>query len=95
MKLQIFEQTPELTRVSSKGQLVIPQDIRKKLDIKEGNTFAVTSKDDLVILKKIKNPILKEELRILNEVEEAWKEIEKGECIKTTKEDFLKELEEW
>jgi len=95
MKQRLFEQIPELTRVSSKGQLVIPSDIRKKLHIDEGNIFAVTSKDDIIILKKIKNPMLKEDLRLLNEVEEAWKEVERGEFRKSTKEEFLKELEEW
>lgn len=95
MKLKLFEQIPKLTKVSSKGQLVIPQDIRKKLHIQEGNIFAVTSKEDLVILKKVKSPMLEEDLRALNEVEEAWKEIERGEYIKTTKEEFLKALEKW
>lgn len=95
MKTKLFKKTPELTKVSSKGQLVIPQDIRKNLNIHEGSIFAVTNTDDLIILKKIKNPLLKEDLRILNEVEEAWKEIEKGEFRKTSKKEFLKELEQW
>ena len=95
MKTDILNPIPELTKVSSKGQLVIPQDIREKLHIHEGNILAVTSKDDLVILKKIKSPMLKEDLRILNEVGTAWKEIERGESVKTSKEDFLKQLKEW
>ena len=32
------------TTVSSKGQMVIPGKVRKKLDIKDGNVFAITEK---------------------------------------------------
>ena len=32
----------EIAKVSSKGQLVIPQDIRKKLNIKTGSLFEGT-----------------------------------------------------
>jgi len=85
----------ELVKVSSKGQLVIPQDIRQKMKIEEGDTFAVTSKDHLVILKKIESPILEEELRDLEENEKAWKEIEQGKCKKATKEEFLNLLKKW
>ena len=85
----------ELVRVSSKGQLVIPQEIREKIDIEEGDTFAVTSKDHLIVLKKIKSPILKEELADLKEVEKAWREIEKGECKKATEKEFLTMLKKW
>ena len=32
------------TTISSKGQIVIPNKVRKKLDIKDGNVFAITEK---------------------------------------------------
>jgi AbrB family looped-hinge helix DNA binding protein len=35
---------PELTKVSSKGQIVIPTDIRRRLGIKKGSVFAVIAK---------------------------------------------------
>jgi len=96
MKSKLLEQIPELTRISSKGQLVIPNEIRKNLNIMEGDVFATTSSDhDLIILKKIKNPIMKEDLIILKEIEEAWKEIEQGRSKTMKKEDFLEEIKKW
>lgn len=48
------------TRMSSKGQVVIPEDIRKRLNLTEGTQFVVTGKDDVVILKAISEPSLDE-----------------------------------
>lgn len=96
MKNKVLSAIPELTRVSSKGQLVIPNDIREHLKIKEGDVFATTSADhDLIVLKKIKNPIMKKDLILLKEIDEAWKEIEQGKCKTMKKEDFLEELDKW
>ncbi|MBI2135785.1 AbrB/MazE/SpoVT family DNA-binding domain-containing protein [Candidatus Woesearchaeota archaeon] len=53
-------ETVELTRLSSKGQVVIPQHLRDELGLKEGETFAVTGKEDMVILKKVTMPSPKE-----------------------------------
>ena len=44
------------TRMSSKGQIVIPETIRKQLNLKTGAQFVVVSKDDVVILKVITAP---------------------------------------
>ncbi len=46
----------ELTKLSSKGQVVIPQHVRDALGLKEGETFAVIGKDDTIILKKVHVP---------------------------------------
>ncbi|MEO6201881.1 MAG: AbrB/MazE/SpoVT family DNA-binding domain-containing protein [Nitrospirales bacterium] len=48
------------TKLSSKGQVVIPEEIRKQLGLKEGDQFVVVGQDDAVILKSIKKPALKE-----------------------------------
>jgi len=48
------------TRLSSKGQIVIPEEIRKQLGLREGDQFVVVGQDDAVILKSIKKPVLKE-----------------------------------
>jgi AbrB family looped-hinge helix DNA binding protein len=44
------------TRMSSKGQVVIPESIRKQLDLKEGAQFLVVGEDDVVILKVVNLP---------------------------------------
>lgn len=41
------------TKMSSKGQVVIPEKIRKQLGLKSGSQFVVLGKDDVVILKAI------------------------------------------
>jgi AbrB family looped-hinge helix DNA binding protein len=46
----------EIVRISSKGQLVIPQHIREKMKIEKGESFAVFAKQDILILKKIQTP---------------------------------------
>ncbi len=85
----------ELVRLSSKGQLVIPQEVREKIDVEEGDIFAVSSMNHLIVLKKIESPILREELADLKEVEKAWKEIEKGRYKKATEKEFLTMLRKW
>ncbi len=84
----------ELTKISSKGQVVIPQKVRKKLNLRDGETLAVSTKDDLVVLKKVDNP-LEGELETLEEIKKAWKEIESGNYKKLSDKEFLKELEKW
>jgi len=87
---------PTLTRISSKGQLVIPQNIRTEMKIKEGNVFAVLApKKNTLILKKIESQISKEDLETLRGLEKAWKQIEEGKYKIYTKKEFLKKLKEW
>ena len=89
------EEILEITKVSSKGQIVLPKNIRKELNIKKGSLFALTTKGKLIMLKKIEKPILKEDLITLKNVEKAWREIESGKFRKASKKDFLKELTKW
>jgi AbrB family looped-hinge helix DNA binding protein len=44
------------TRMSSKGQIVIPETIRKQLNLKAGAQFVVVGNEDVVILKAITAP---------------------------------------
>jgi len=46
--------------MSSKGQIVIPEDIRKRLKLKTGSQFVVLGEDDIVILKAISPPSMEE-----------------------------------
>ena len=48
------------TKMSSKGQVVIPEIIRKKLKLKAGSRFVVVGENDVVILKSIAPPSLDE-----------------------------------
>lgn len=46
------------TKMSSKGQVVIPESIRKSLKLEAGTQFVVVAEDDVVILKTITPPSL-------------------------------------
>ncbi len=46
----------ELTKMSSRGQVVIPQKLRDIMKVKEGSVFAVFGSDDSFVLKKIAVP---------------------------------------
>ena len=46
------------TKMSSKGQVVIPENIRKKLHMKTGEQFVVVGDGDVVILKSISPPTM-------------------------------------
>ena len=46
----------ETIKMSSRGQIVIPQDIREELNASEGTIFSVVSSKDAIILKKLLIP---------------------------------------
>jgi len=63
------------TKMSSNGQVVIPEDIRKKLKLKAGSQFVVVGDKDVVILKSISPPSMSEFDRL---VKEARKQVRKA-----------------
>ena len=85
----------EITKVSSKGQIVIPHDLRG--DIKEGDKLVVIRNGDQIILKKAdkfdKN--IEEDLEFAKRTEEAYKRIEAGKGIEMDFDDFIKEMKKW
>ncbi|MGD0996487.1 MAG: AbrB/MazE/SpoVT family DNA-binding domain-containing protein [Candidatus Bathyarchaeia archaeon] len=56
-----MSEEPQVTTISEKGQVVIPQSIRKQLKIKPKNKFLVYGKGDTIILKKLELPDIKKE----------------------------------
>lgn len=49
---------PATTRMSSKGQIVIPEEIRTQLGLKAGTQFVVIGERDVVILKTLSPPAM-------------------------------------
>jgi len=43
----------ELSRLSSKGQVVIPKSLREKLDLKEGDRLILFSSGNILVLRKV------------------------------------------
>lgn len=81
-----------ITKLSSKGQIVIPKNLRKKMGV--GEEFLVVREKDQLLLKSLKglSEKIKDDLRFAAKTEEAYQRIEAGEVIVRSKEDFLKEL---
>ena len=55
------------TKMSSKGQIVIPEDIRERLGLKPGARFVVVGQNDVVILKTIAQPSMNEFDQLISE----------------------------
>ena len=80
----------EITKLSTKGQVVIPESARKSLEI--GTAFSVAKKGSLIILKKIEG-LSKKEVKEMEELDKIWKDIDEGKGITLSKEEFFKEME--
>ena len=84
-----------ITKMSSKGQVVIPFEMRKS--IKEGEKLVIIHNADQFIMKKAvdfsRNIVA--DLVFAKRTEEALKKYEAGEFVEMDFDDFLKEAEKW
>ncbi|HOW37260.1 MAG TPA: AbrB/MazE/SpoVT family DNA-binding domain-containing protein [Candidatus Pacearchaeota archaeon] len=55
-----------ITKMSSKGQIVIPLEIREKMNLTEGNLLLVSNSEDSILMKRLEVPKIK-----------SWKEATK------------------
>ena len=79
----------ETTKMSSRGQVVIPQDIREELNATEGTVFAVIGSKDTIVLKKIETP---SKHALIKELETIAKEGKKRLEQKGIKESDIPEI---
>ena len=63
------------TKLSSKGQVVIPEDVREKLSLKTGSQFIVIGEGDAVILKVISPPKMDEFKGLMDKAQESAKKV--------------------
>ena len=82
----------QITKLSTKGQIVIPEKIRE--DIEAGTAFTIVKKGDLIILKAI-NGFTDEELEEMKEIDGMWKEIDEGKCESYDVEEFFEKMKQW
>ncbi len=84
-----------ITRMSSKGQIVIPLGMRGK--IQEGEKLIIIQSEDKLILKKASkaDENFKEDLEFARRTEEAWQRHDRGEFTRVSGEEFLKEIKKW
>lgn len=65
--------TAATTTLSSKGQVVIPEDVRTQLGLKAGTQFVVIGDRDVVIFKVIEPPALEQFEPLVKRVRTAAK----------------------
>ena len=84
-----------ITRMSSKGQVVIPVDMRQ--NIKEGDKVMIIQNEDQLILKKAtkvdKN--FSEDILFAKRTEAALKRIREGKGVKMDFDEFIAEMKKW
>lgn len=61
----------EVLAVSSKGQVVLPAKLRKRLSIESGDQLAIYTSGDVIMLKKIEMP-REEDFRSHLDEAQAW-----------------------
>lgn len=84
-----------ITKMSSKGQVVIPLEMRSHL--KEGDKLLLIKNGNNIILKKASelDENLKDDLEFARRTEEAFKRHEKGEFIRMDFDEFIEEMKKW
>lgn len=65
----------DFTRLSEKGQIVIPNGMRKRMNLKEGTRFVVLGLDDTIVLRKVE--VSEERIRLKKLLAESRRRAEK------------------
>ncbi len=65
---------PSTTKLSSRGQVVIPEEIRTRLGLEPGDQFVVVGEGNVVILKTVEPPKAKELKALLDRAQKAAEE---------------------
>ncbi|MEA1999322.1 MAG: AbrB/MazE/SpoVT family DNA-binding domain-containing protein [Euryarchaeota archaeon] len=82
-----------ITKLSSKGQMVIPSEMRGNLS--EGEKLVIIKNGEQLILKKVSDlgKNFEEDLAFAKKTEEAYQKYERGEFVSRPADKFLEELE--
>ena len=86
-----MEQEPEIAVVGTKGQIVIPQQLRKELKITPKTKLAVYRRGDKLLMTRLKVPPLGEELKdLFREIDEQY-----GGKKKPAEREILAEIQQY
>jgi AbrB family looped-hinge helix DNA binding protein len=55
------QEEPQITTISEKGQVVIPQSLRSALRLKPGTKFLVFGRGDTIVMKRLELPDVRRE----------------------------------
>ncbi|MDD9952814.1 MAG: AbrB/MazE/SpoVT family DNA-binding domain-containing protein [Candidatus Woesearchaeota archaeon] len=85
----------DITRISSKGQVVIPQEMRAQFT--QGEKLLIIEENGQLILKSTKHlrKNLEEDIKFAHRTEQAWKRYDEGEFIEMELDEFLEEAKQW
>ncbi|HEV2614551.1 MAG TPA: AbrB/MazE/SpoVT family DNA-binding domain-containing protein [Gammaproteobacteria bacterium] len=61
------------TRMSSKGQIVIPEEIRQSMGLHTGDQFIAVAENDVVILKRLSQPSVKQFSGLISKIRKQAK----------------------
>ncbi len=62
---------PSTTKLSTRGQIVIPEEIRTRLGLEPGDQFVVVGEGNVVILRTVEPPKASELKALLDRAQEA------------------------
>ena len=65
----------EITKISSKGQIVIPQKIRNELNMEEGSVVIIDKMKDMLVIKKI-------DTDLVNQFKKSLEDLKSGKIKK-------------
>ncbi len=84
-----------ITKVSSKGQIVIPSELRE--DLYEGEKLVLIKSNNQFIIKKVSDfsKNLEEDLEFAKRTEESLKRIDNEEGVNLEFDDFIKDMKNW
>lgn len=84
-----------VVKMSSKGQIVIPSEMR--MDLQRGAELIIIKDDGRFILNKIENisEKMKDDIEFARRTEAALQAYEKGKFTSYSKKAFLKRLDKW
>ncbi len=82
-----------ITKLSSRGQIVIPSEMRDNFSV--GEKLVIIKSGEQLILKKVSDlgGNFEEDLAFSKRTEEAWQSYERGEFVSRPADKFLEELE--
>jgi len=79
---------PATTKLSSRGQVVIPEEIRKRLGLEPGAQFVVVGEGDVVVLKALKPPRMADFKALLDQAQQS------AEAARLTPDDVEQAIQE-
>lgn len=84
-----------LTKISAKGQVVIPKEMRKNL--KQGEQLLLIKDKEHIVMKKASalDKQLSEDIAFARKTEEAWKQVDEGKITTMEFDAFIEEIKKW